>query len=156
MDNNDFLEYVEYNDIDNVIKGLNDLNVDPTFNFNISIKTALNYNYYNMFKTLIEDDRILKSANLSFLLNVAASVNNDNIVKMLVYDYNVDLIYLKLHVIIKMIQSGYIQTLRIVSSHSHVLNIIIEKSSHPIAKLVIMERLKLKTAKELNLAINIM
>jgi hypothetical protein len=67
-----------------------DLNMDPSYNFDMAIKYASVYNCINLVKDLLKDGRVNPSADEDYAIRIASRYGYENVVKELLKDARVD------------------------------------------------------------------
>lgn len=86
----EFIHYIEKNDVENVKSILKDKNLDPSEENNWSIKIACQYGYIDIVKLLLADKRIDPSNDNNWSIILAAQHDHIEIVKLLLNDKRVD------------------------------------------------------------------
>ncbi len=132
-----------------VYKALKDKTFDPTVDHNYAIRSVAEYGYYKMFKMLIEDERIKQSCGINGLLNIAVSESNYDIVELLLREHGANVKDIEYSIFVNVVQRSDYNTLRILAEYDFIFKLLVRLPSHRVARQVIMNKLKLRSEKEL-------
>jgi len=83
MTNDEFITYCFDGNVNKVKKGLRDPNVDPSYKFSLSIRTAVLNNNTEIFKLLLDDGRVDLSVKTYIVLLRAIQHDNSDAIKLL-------------------------------------------------------------------------